>query len=45
MNFEIILSTYNGGDFLEAQIKSIIQQQHQDWNLLIFDDCSTDNTV
>ena len=41
MNFEIVLSTYNGGDFLEEQIKSIIQQKHKDWNLLIFDDCST----
>ena len=45
MNFEIILSTFNGGDFLEEQLKSIIKQKYQDWNLLIFDDCSSDNTV
>lgn len=45
MNFEIVLSTYNGGDFLEEQIKSIIKQKHKDWNLLIFDDSSTDNTI
>ena len=45
MDFEIILSTYNGEDFLEEQIDSIIKQKHENWNLKIFDDCSTDKTI
>ena len=41
---EILLSTYNGSDYLDAQLKSIIEQSHIDWSLLIRDDGSRDDT-
>jgi glycosyltransferase involved in cell wall biosynthesis len=42
---EILLATYNGGKYLEEQIHSILNQTYQNWNLLIRDDGSKDNTV
>lgn len=40
----IVLPTYNGSKFLEASILSCIQQSHQNWELIIVDDASTDST-
>jgi glycosyltransferase involved in cell wall biosynthesis len=42
--FSIILPTYNRGYILERTIESVINQQFQDWELLIVDDGSKDNT-
>ena len=44
MKIHILLSTYNGEQFLAEQIQSIQQQTVQDWKLLIRDDGSTDRT-
>jgi glycosyltransferase involved in cell wall biosynthesis len=44
MNTAILLATYNGEKYLDAQIKSILDQDYTDWILYISDDCSTDNT-
>ena len=44
MKIHILLSTYNGEQFLAEQIQSIPQQTVQDWKLLIRDDGSTDRT-
>ena len=41
----ILLSTYNGEKYLAEQTDSIVNQTYTDWNLLIRDDGSTDNTV
>jgi glycosyltransferase involved in cell wall biosynthesis len=41
----ICMATYNGEQFLKQQLDSIIAQSNQDWQLLIRDDCSDDNTV
>ncbi|MGL5964771.1 MAG: glycosyltransferase family 2 protein [Cetobacterium sp.] len=41
---EILMSTYNGEDFIKEQIESIINQTYTNWELLIRDDGSTDNT-
>jgi len=38
------MSTYNGADFLEAQIDSILGQSYPDFRLLIRDDGSNDGT-
>lgn len=43
-NIDILLSTYNGAEFLEQQLKSIFSQSYQDFRLIIRDDNSTDNT-
>ena len=42
---EILMSTYNGEKFVEAQIKSIVQQKNVDIHLTIRDDGSKDDTI
>lgn len=41
----IIMPNYNCEKFLEETINSVINQTYQNWELLIVDDCSTDNSV
>jgi len=43
-SIDILLATYNGGAYLEAQLDSILAQTHGNWRLVIRDDGSTDNT-
>jgi glycosyltransferase involved in cell wall biosynthesis len=38
------MATYNGGRYLDEQIKSIFDQTETNWRLIIRDDCSNDNT-
>lgn len=40
----IITPIYNGEKFIEETSKSVLGQTHQNWEWLIIDDCSTDNT-
>jgi len=40
----IVLATYNGAPWLEAQVRSLQAQDHQAWRLLVRDDGSTDGT-
>lgn len=40
----ILMACYNGSEFIETQIQSIISQTHTNWKLFIRDDNSTDNT-
>ena len=40
----IVLPVYNGERFLSESIDSIIAQTYQNWELIIIDDCSSDNT-
>jgi len=42
---DILLATYNGSAWLEAQIDSLLAQDCQDWRLLVRDDGSTDATL
>lgn len=41
----IIMTSYNASKYIEASINSIQQQTYGKWELIIVDDCSTDNTV
>jgi len=41
----VCMATYNGGEYLKQQIDSIFAQSNQDWQLLIRDDGSCDNTI
>lgn len=41
----IVLPTYNGARFLSDSIESIIAQTERDWELIIVNDCSTDDTL
>ena len=40
----VLLSTYNGEAFLEAQLRSLLAQTHRDWVLYWRDDGSADGT-
>ena len=42
---DILLATYNGEKYLRDQIDSILNQTYADFNLIISDDASTDDTV
>jgi glycosyltransferase involved in cell wall biosynthesis len=44
-NVVILLSTYNGEKFLEEQINSLLNQNFNDFKILIRDDGSTDSTI
>ncbi|MGT2752515.1 glycosyltransferase family 2 protein [Streptococcus porcinus] len=44
MKINILMSTYNGEQFLSEQIESIRNQTVQEWRLLIRDDGSSDRT-
>lgn len=40
----IIMPSYNTADYIVKTIESVQSQTHTDWELIIVDDCSTDNT-
>ncbi len=41
----IILTSYNYGRYLKDTVNSVLNQTFTDWELIIVDDCSTDNSV
>jgi teichuronic acid biosynthesis glycosyltransferase TuaG len=41
----IITPTYNAEKFIENTMKSVQAQTYENWEMIIVDDCSTDNTV
>lgn len=44
-NVDILLATYNGSKYLPELLDSILQQDFQDYRLLVHDDGSNDNTM
>lgn len=40
----IIMPSYNTGRFIAETVNSVIAQTYENWELIIVDDCSTDNT-
>lgn len=41
----VVISSYNATDFIEDTIQSVINQSTYDWELIIVNDGSTDNTL
>lgn len=41
----IIMPSYNAAKFIAASIQSVIEQTYRNWELLITDDCSKDDTI
>lgn len=41
----VILPSYNGEKYISQSIQSVIDQSEQDWELIIVNDCSVDNTL
>jgi glycosyltransferase involved in cell wall biosynthesis len=42
--FSIVIPTYNRAAFISETIESVINQTYSDWELIVIDDGSTDNT-
>lgn len=40
----IVMPSYNTAQYIAESIQSVLKQSYQDWELIIVDDCSTDNT-
>ena len=40
----IIMPSYNTTSFIAESIQSVLAQSYKDWELIIVDDCSSDNT-
>lgn len=41
----ILMSNFQGQEFISEQLKSISSQNHYNWNLYVSDDDSTDDTL
>ena len=41
----LIMSVYNGEDYLSEAIDSVLNQTFTDWELIVINDCSTDSTA
>jgi len=41
----VLMTAYNGGEYLEESVKSILDQTYCNFEFLIVNDCSTDNTL
>ena len=45
MKISVVISTYNGEQYIEEQMTSILRQSRKADEVLILDDCSNDNTT
>lgn len=43
--FTVIMPAFNSARFIEESIQSVVNQTYHDWELLIYDDGSTDDTA
>ncbi len=41
----VIIATYNRANLIERAIESILEQTFADYEIIVVDDCSTDNTI
>jgi glycosyltransferase involved in cell wall biosynthesis len=41
----VIVPNYNHGKYLPRRLESILDQKYQDFEIILLDDCSTDNSV
>ncbi len=41
----IIMPNYNSGRFIENSLASILAQTYENWELILVDDCSTDDSI
>lgn len=45
MKISIVTASYNYQDYIKETIQSVLDQTYKDWEFIIVDDCSTDNSV
>lgn len=41
----VIMPSYNTSKYISDSIQSVVNQTYKNWELIIVDDCSTDNTI
>ncbi|MDP8212625.1 MAG: glycosyltransferase [Candidatus Zapsychrus exili] len=41
----VLMTVYNGGEYLRSAIKSVINQTYRDFEFLVINDCSTDDSL
>lgn len=45
MKFSVLIANYNNGKFFKDCYESILAQEYKNWEVVIIDDCSTDNSI
>jgi len=45
VSFSILMANYNNGKYIEEAISSVINQSYPNWELIIVDDCSNDDSI
>ena len=45
ITFSIVMANYNNNQYIQQAIQSVISQTYSNWELIIVDDASTDNSI
>jgi len=45
ISFSILMANYNNSTYIQEAIESVLNQTYSNWELVIVDDCSTDNSI
>lgn len=43
--FSVLIANYNNGQYLKDALESVYAQSYNDWEVVIVDDCSNDNSI
>ena len=43
--FSVLIANYNNGKYIEDALNSVFKQTYNNWEIILVDDCSTDNSA